>query len=297
MLRVHAAVRQAGPTLESVLVVGEPGTGKEHIARALHAASGRAAGPFIKVECRGYSPQALDRILFGTARGENTGPGLIERADGGTLYLCDVDALELTAQAALLEVLREGSVSRLGSDTPHPVNVRLIASCESPLAAFVSAGRFSVELERHLSSVLIETPALRNRREDIPAALAQALARANAAHGRAVRGFAAEAVAILCGYPWPGNLGELENTVEGMVLLCGQDGMIGLGQIPQHIRTASTPSGGEIRMPVGATMREIERAAILETLRANGYNKERSAQTLGIGLRTLYRKLRNYGIG
>lgn len=297
ILRVHAAVRQAGPTLESVLIIGEPGSGKEQIARSLHAASARAQGPFVKVECRGYSPQALERILFGTERGESTGPGLIERAHGGTLYICDVDALELSAQLALLEVLRGGSVCRLGGETPRAVDVRLIASCESPLAAFVSAGRFSEELARHLSSVLIEAPALRMRREDLPAALAQALARANAVHGRAVRGFAAEALAILCGYPWPGNLGELENTVEGMVLLCAEEGRIGLAQIPPHIRMASFPTTGEIRVPVGATMREIERAAILETLQANGYNKEKSAQTLGIGLRTLYRKLRSYDVG
>lgn len=296
MVRVYAAVRQAGPSLEPILIQGEDGTGKESIAQSIHTNSPRRDAPFVKIECSGFPEAVLASALFGQAHGESAGPGRFELADGGTLFISDVDALSPGLQAGVLRALREGVIERIGGDREIPVNVRLIATCDRSLLEEVDAGRFNAGLHAHLAALTIASPALRDRREDISIILQRALERANESGSKHVPGFTRLAIEVLAAYPWPGNLRELETLVEGLVVSSVNEDPITVTDLPGWLRKAVAFEDGEIRLPVGAKMEAIEREAIAETMKASAFNKEQCARTLGIGLRTLYRKLKAYDI-
>ncbi len=298
MIQVYNAVRQFGPRPDPVLIVGEPGTGKERIAQALHNNSPRRDDPFVKFQCAGASEAMLDRELFGWGPdaahpGDRPQEGRAALADRGTLYLDGITELPLPLQEKLVELLARGRIVRGGDGKRIAADVRVIAATDRRVDA-AARGAFDPRLWEIISQVIIEAPALRTRREDIPLLIDQAVEQAAAFAKRRVDGVDRDAVHLLQRYDWPGNCRELENIIEGIVITLGGRTVIGVQDIPDHIRRAAAPENGEIRIPAGASMKQIERIAIEETMRRCGYNKVKCAKTLGIGLRTLYRKLREY---
>ncbi|NDY93441.1 sigma 54-interacting transcriptional regulator [Ideonella livida] len=229
-------LQRVAPTEATVLLQGESGVGKERCAQALHAASRRAAGPFVALNCAALPPDLVEAELFGVERGAYTGaersrPGRFERADGGTLFLDEVASLGADAQAKLLRALQEREVERVGGSAPRRVDVRIVAAANVDLRAEVAAGRFRADLFYRLNVFPLELPPLRQRPEDIALLAAHFLARANQRLGRQVRGFSPRAQGALLAYPWPGNVRELENLVERGVILADDGGLIDLPQL------------------------------------------------------------------
>ena len=301
MVRVYNAVRQIAPTRATVLIQGETGTGKDLIAQAIHNNSPRRDAPFVKLNCASIPEALVESELFGHVQGAFTGAvrtrqGRFELADTGTLFLDEVGELTLALQAKLLRVLEHQQFERVGDSRTIGVDVRLVAATNRPLLKMVEEGTFRNDLYYRLRVVTIEAPTLRERREDIPLLVTRFIDDANQNHGKRVDGITRNALNMLMRYDWPGNVRELRNIIEGMVIL-GRDGQtLDVHDVPDHIRRTATPDVAEIRIPTGVTMAEVERIVIEETLKASGYNKEECAKTLGIGLRTLYRKIKEYDL-
>lgn len=291
MVQVYNAVRNLGPTRETVLLFGAAGTGKDLVAQAIHNNSPRRDEPFVKLDCSGLPEHVVRKELFGAPQAKSR----FELADGGTLFLEGIHSLPPPLQEKLLETLGQGAVPRPGGGKPVPVDTRLIAATARRLEVLVAEGAFRRDLWNRLRTTVLEVPALRTRRDDIPLLLQHALHEAAQRHATAARGFTSNALDVLTRYDWPDNLRELALVVEGMAANA-QGEILGVNHIPRHIRQQVRPGGSELRIPLGASMRDIERAAIEETMRYCGQNKEKCAKTLGIGLRTLYRKLKSYEI-
>ncbi len=303
---VFRVVSKAAPTNATVLILGESGTGKELVAEALHRASPRAAGPFVKVNCAALAEGLLESELFGHARGAFTGAtgeraGRFEAAHRGTLFLDEVGEVPLHTQVKLLRVLQNREVERLGENRVRPVDVRLVTATNADLDAKVRKGELREDFYFRLKVVTLRVPALRERRSDIPA-LAEHFRRLYAErHGRRVTGFSPDAMALLQGHDWPGNVRELENLVEAAVVL--SDGpLLTRAVLPVEVggqqRVEDLPeSPAGLSIPRGTPLPEAEKLIILDTLERTGGNKTAAARILGIGLRTLYRKLEEYGQG
>lgn len=289
MVRLYTRVRETAPTHDPVLIVGEPGAGKDLIAQALHNNSLRRDEAFVKLRCQGSAPAPLDRALFG---GAEAGPGRIELADKGTLYLDGVSGLAHEQQRAVAVLIERGRTRRIGSPRAIGVDVRVVASSETPLAG---AG-LAPELAALLENTVIEVPPLRDRVEDIPLLVEHFLRETAREEGLPVTGTTRHALDLLMRYEWPGNVRELQNVVRGLLLVVRGDRPIEAYDIPHYIRRAARPATPEIRLPLGASMADAEKLLIEETLKWAGYNKETCAKTLGIGLRTLYRKIKQYEI-
>jgi DNA-binding NtrC family response regulator len=301
MTKVYSAVRQIGPGDGAVLIYGEPGTGKDLIAQALHNNSPRRDEAFVTFDCSNMPESVTERELFGhldesPSRGLQGRRGRFEMADLGTLYLDGVEELTPALQERLMLFLERRVIRRGGDEKRIKVNVRLIAATNQRLDKLAAAGRFDTALSERLMAVSIEAPALRARREDIPLLVQQALAQSAKNAGKAPLDITRNAVNLLVRYDWPGNARELDNVVEGMAATAAGTGPLGVDDIPEYVRREAAPEAGEIRIPTGASMKDIERIAIEETMNLCGYDKERCAKTLGIGLRTLYRKLAEYDI-
>ncbi|MBI5095815.1 MAG: sigma-54-dependent Fis family transcriptional regulator [Candidatus Hydrogenedentes bacterium] len=301
MVRVYDDVRQIAPTRATVLIQGETGVGKDLIAQAIHNNSPRRDAPFVKLNCASISESLVESELFGHVAGAFTGAtqtrvGRFELADKGTLFLDEAGELSPALQAKLLRVLEHQQFERLGDSKTKTVDVRLIAATNRPLEAMVEAGQFRNDLYYRLRVVLINVPSLRTRREDIPLLVDHFVREACAANDRSIDGITRNAVDMLMRYDWPGNVRELKNIIEGMVIMARGGRPLDVHDVPEHIRRVSTPQVGEIRIPAGARMSEVERIVIGETMKVCGYNKEACATTLGIGLRTLYRKIKEYDI-
>jgi DNA-binding NtrC family response regulator len=286
-----------------VLVVGEKGSGKEVMARAIHDASGRT-GRFLVVECAGVSAEIVESELFGHEAGAFPGAaaqrtGRIEKAAGGTLFLRDVDCLAPAAQAKLFAAIQAGAVRRLGDSAAVPLSARLIASTSSDLEAKVAEGAFRADLLARLALVRVTLPPLRERRPDTPLLANHFAERLAIANGLPVRHFTAEALALLSAYSWPGNVRELEDLVHRAVLLAkGPKIDAEAIVLIDGSRINPAPQAGtgraEVEGLVGHTVEEVERELILQTLERYHGNRTSASNILGISVRTMRNKLKTF---
>jgi DNA-binding NtrC family response regulator len=296
MQRVFEVVDQVAPSRATVLITGESGTGKELVANALHQRSQRANGPFVKLHCAALAESLLESELFGHEKGSFTGAmnrkdGRFQIADGGTLFLDEIGEISPTIQVKLLRFLQEHEFERVGGNQTIRVDVRVIAATNRDLADLVAKGKFREDLYYRLNVVALEMPPLRDRRTDIPALAKFFLDRYTKENAKQVDGFTSDALERLVAYDWPGNVRELENAVERAVVLCnGQQ--IESRHLPTSVQPRVTSSG----MPIipGATMAELERYAIVETLKATGGSTSKAAEMLGISVRTIQYRLHEY---
>jgi DNA-binding NtrC family response regulator len=292
----------------NVLIIGGSGTGKELVANALHEHSPRASGRFMPINCAAIPAEILESELFGHERGAFTGAtsrkvGKFELADGGTLFLDEISELPLEMQVKLLRVLEQREFMRVGGTENIKVDIRLIAATNQDLEALVDEGRFRNDLYYRLKVVTIQIPPLRDRREDIPLLARHFLEQFGRDNGREGMSFGADTLRMLISLPWEGNVRELRNLVESLVVLAPQD-EIRIEDLPPEYREPSAPRARPVADdPAPApsdgaalTMDEIERRAILHALERTGGNRTQAAEMLGIGLRTLQRKLKEYRI-
>ncbi len=296
---IFQVIAQVAPTQATVLIAGESGTGKELIANAIHYNSPRANKPFIKVNCASLSETLLESELFGHERGAFTGAvaqrrGRFEIADGGTLFLDEIGTLSPTVQVKLLRVLQEREFERVGGNKPIKVNVRLIVATNRDLKAAVDAGEFREDLYYRVNVVKIILPPLRERKEDIPLLVEHFIRKYSAKNDRNVTSVADEALKLLLAYDYPGNIRELENIIENAVVLSGEP-EIASRLLPPGLRKDAGESD-IITIPVGTDFKEIENRVIRATLAHTNNNKTRAAAVLGIGVRTLHRKMEQYGL-
>ena len=316
MVDIVRIVRQIAPSDINVLIQGESGTGKELIARALHANSQRSNKRFVALNCAGLSESILESELFGHVKGAFTGAtadrrGRFEHADGGTILLDEVGDTSGAMQAKLLRVLEDGEVTPVGSNEATTVDVRLIAATNHDLMKSVAEKAFRQDLYFRLNGVNINIPPLRDRREDIPLLVAHFLKEFAAKHNKPINGLAPEVRRILAGHPWPGNVRQLRNVIEGMVVLARGD-RLELEDVPDEVRqlapgpialltsdhrgetAEATPTA--VAISAGMSMAEAEKQLISKTLELTSGNREQAAKILGIGSRTLYRKLKEYDL-
>ena len=299
MQRLRELIQQVAATDAAVLILGESGTGKELVAHAIHYGGRRAERSLVKVSCAALPEGLLESELFGHERGAFTGArdrrkGRFELAHGGTLFLDEVGDLSPQTQAKLIRVLQEQEFERVGGTETIRVDVRLITATNRDLEGLVAEGTFREDLYYRLNVVPIRVPSLRERIEDIPI-LATHFLRAFAERlGRPAPEVTAEVLALLCRHSWPGNVRELEHAIESILVLSKRD-PIGPADLPPAIRGESQVSDAGDRAS-NATLRDLERQAIARTLVATGGNKRKAAEVLGIGLKTLYRKVQEFGL-
>jgi DNA-binding NtrC family response regulator len=298
MKQVFEMVRQVAPSRSSVLITGESGSGKEMIAEALHYNSPRKDKPFIKVHCAALTESLLESELFGHEKGAFTGAisrkrGRFELAHMGTLFLDEIGEINPNVQIKLLRVLEEKRFERVGGEETIEVDVRLIAATNRDLKEAISKGVFREDLYYRLNVVNIHIPPLRERKEDIPLLVAAFLKEFSQENGKPIEGIDPKARLALYNYSWPGNVRQLRNSVESAVVLCkGQT--IGLEDLPPNIRGES--GGDSVRLSLGVSLADMEKEVIRSTLAREGGNKSRTAEILGIGRKTLHRKIEEYGL-
>ncbi len=305
MHAVVARLRQAAPTSASVLITGESGTGKELAAKALHVNSPRANKPFVPLNCAELSENVLESELFGHVKGAFTGAdrdrvGRLQYANGGTLFLDEIGDMPQSIQVKLLRVLESGEITRVGTNESIKVNVRLISATNRDLAGAIADGKFRQDLFHRLKVVSIKLPPLRERKEDIPLLIEHFLKDFASSHAKTIQSITPAARKAFVSYAWPGNVRELRNTIESMVVM-DSDGVLDVDDLTEdleasvsHTRVAG-PAGEDAL--VGRSLEEIEKHYIAETLKLTNGNREESSRILGIGERTLYRKLKEYHIG
>jgi two-component system response regulator AtoC len=313
MQRIFRLIAKVARTDSTVLLVGESGTGKELVARSLHLQSRRAERPFVAVNMGAIPEGLVESELFGHVRGAFTGaaadrPGLIEDADGGTLFLDEIGDMPLPTQVKLLRTLENNEIRRVGENVTRLVDVRVVAATHRDLHRLVQEGRFREDLFYRLNVIQIEIPPLRERREDIGLLASYFLDRlAERSGGRAHR-FASDAVAVLEGYDYPGNVRELENAIEHAVAIAERP-VITAAELPASMRSPRLlPRHAEsvaVREPgdhpgtdprVGWSLADVEREHIRRVLARHGGNATAAARQLGISRTTLWRKLRQYGL-
>ncbi len=316
MDRVRKLIARVAPTNSTALILGETGTGKELVARALHDQSLRAEMPFVAINCGALPESLIESELFGHRRGSFTGAdehrvGLFEVANGGTLFLDEIGELPKAMQAKLLRFLESGEIRRVGENESFTVDVRVICATHRHLEQMVEEGDFREDLMFRINTFEIHLPALRERIDDVPLLAAHLLAR----HRKGVKPcddlFTPEALKALCEHSWPGNVRELANVVEHATILC-DEGPIGLDHLPHKLEArrgraivpalAATTSGPSAHKPTGLTapgqtLREIEMQVIYQTLERLNGNKPKAAEELGISLKTLYNKLNQSASG
>lgn len=299
MQRLMRVVRQVAPTKASVLVTGESGVGKELVADALHRFSDRSGRPLVKVHCAALAETLLESELFGHEKGAFTGAigrkrGRFELANTGTIFLDEIGEINQAVQVKILRVLQEKAFERVGSEDTLQVNVRVVSATNRDLRRRIDEGAFREDLFYRLNVVHIEVPPLRERREDVPllaTAFVKEFAREN---GKQIEGIDARAHAALYNYSWPGNVRELRNSIESAVVMAGGS-TIELAHLPPTISQA-VDEPGCIRITTGSKLTDAEREIIRATLAANNGNKTRTAEVLGIGRKTLHRKVAEYGL-
>jgi two-component system, NtrC family, response regulator HydG len=300
MQRVLRVVRQIAPTKITALILGETGTGKELIARAIHANSTRKSKPYKVINCAGLNENLLESELFGHVRGAFTGAvserkGLLEAADGGTVFLDEVGDMPLTMQAKVLRALESGEILPVGSNETRHTDVRVIAATNKELRERIKEGHFREDLYYRLNQVTIRIPPLRERREDIPLLIQHFIQLGNAENGRQIQGIAPEAVRLLVNQRWDGNVRQLRQVIAQMLVLAPGT-ILEVADIPEEYRQTTEIIPVTSGFLAGHTLQELEKVAIQQTLKLTAGNREKAAKLLGIGARTLYRKLKEYDI-
>jgi DNA-binding NtrC family response regulator len=303
MQEVMTLVDQVAPSSASVLITGETGAGKEILARSIHRLSPRAERPFVAINCSAIPESLMESEIFGHEKGAFTGAaerriGCFELADGGTLLLDEIGEMPAPTQAKLLRVLEDHTVRRLGSKSETPVDVRVLAATNKDPEQAVAQGQLRQDLYFRLNVFHINLPPLREHKDDLPLLVEYILAELNAKHGRQVRGVNAEVMELFQSYPWPGNVRELRNVLERAAIVCDRE-LIGRAHLPTefgHAATALAGGGGlaGLRFPIGTTVDAAERELIFQTIAATNNNKTRAAELLGISLKTLHNKLKEY---
>lgn len=302
MQAIYRMIERIAPNNVSVLITGESGTGKEVVARTLHELSGRNSKPFVAVNCAAIPETLIESEIFGHERGAFTGAverraGCFELAEEGTLLLDEIGEMPIATQAKLLRVLEDRTLRRLGSKIETPINVRVLAATNKDPGDAIADGHLRSDLYYRLNVFNIDMPPLRAHLEDLPA-IANAMIRAmNERHGCEVSGIDTDLLREFETYDWPGNVRELRNVLERAIVLCGK-GTLGRQHLPPGFgatRPPATAAFGHVQMPVGTTVDEAERRLIVRTLESTGNNKTRAAEILGISLKTLHNKLKEYG--
>jgi len=301
MRSVLDRVRRLAKTKLTVVIYGESGTGKELIAQAIHKNSDRRARPWLPINCAGISEGILESELFGHVKGAFTSAhtdrkGIFEEADGGTVFLDEIGDMPLPMQAKLLRVLESGEIVRVGSNRPARVDVRVVAATNRDLKLAVTERRFREDLFFRVNQAEINLLPLRDRREDIPPLVHHFVEQACKLHGRRIAGITPEAMRLLHNYRWPGNVRELQNVINQMVVFAAGD-VLDKGDLPSAPPINATTDIVPVSpRAMNVTLDELTKLAIQHALAQHGGNREKAAKQLGIGARTLYRKLKEYGI-
>ncbi len=318
MQEIFALLQQAGPSKACVLITGESGTGKELVARTLHALSPRRQGPFVAINCAALPETLIESELFGHEKGSFTGAserraGCFEVAQNGTLLLDEIGEMPMVTQAKLLRILEDSKVRRLGGRTEFEVDVRVVAATNKLPEEAVSGGFLREDLFYRLNVFHVHLPPLRERKEDIPAMVETLIGDMNRKHDCRVTEVSAAVLESLERHRWPGNVRELRNVLERAVILAGS-GSIEMKHLPAFLQnrpaTAADPRGtpaapaapaaaaddaDAVKFQIGTTVEEAEKGLILRTLEHTRNNKTRAAEILGISLKTLHNKLKEYG--
>ena len=296
--KVSETISKVAPSKATVLITGESGVGKELVADAIHNLSNRKDKPFVKVHCAALSESLLESELFGHEKGSFTGAdtmqkGRFELAHGGTIFLDEIGEINQSIQVKILRVIQEKKFERVGGEKTIDVDVRIVAATNKNLEEEVKAGRFREDLYYRLNVVRIQMPSLRERKDDIPLLVKSFLREFNLENEKNVTGFDAKSKAAILKYNWPGNIRELRNCVECAVVMCNGE-EITLEDLPVSVRESVEDKN--ITIPHGITLDEAEKIIIRNTLTMEGGNKTKVAQILGIGRKTLHRKLQEYGM-
>ncbi|MBM3238509.1 sigma-54-dependent Fis family transcriptional regulator [Candidatus Poribacteria bacterium] len=332
MHKVYETITQIAPAKTTILILGESGTGKELAARAIHLSSPRRDKPFVPIHCAALTESLLESELFGHERGAFTGAtnakkGRFELADGGTLFLDEVGEVNHETQVKLLRVLDTREFERVGGEKTYHVDVRIIAATNRNLSEAVQHGEYRDDLYHRLSVVTINMPPLRERKEDIPLLVDAFITEFNQENNRKISGITNQTMRFLMRYDWLGNVRELKNCIEGMVVMARHE-ILDVDDLPEHILMSDTnrtthifplhpfekkefsrlltpaptipPMDGtyknQLQVHVGMSLNDIEQEVIQETLKYTNNNKAKTARILGIGKRTLYRKIEKYGL-
>jgi DNA-binding NtrC family response regulator len=295
MRAVFEKVRLAADARSTVLVAGESGTGKELVVRALHYGSKRRGKPFIPVNCAAIPESLIESELFGHEKGAFTGasarrPGVFEAANEGTLFIDEIGEMNLGLQSKLLRAIETGRIMPVGSSREIEVDVRMVAATNRNLMEEVQAKKFREDLYYRLNVVTINLPPLRDRPEDIPLLVTYFLDLIARENQRSVRTISQEALDVLTTYNWPGNVRELRNTLEGIVILSPRE-RIDVADLPQHIRGASS---AQLALRAGMKMADVEKEAIRMTLEQTQGRRSEAAKILGVNVRFLQRKIKEY---
>jgi DNA-binding NtrC family response regulator len=304
MQEVMRQVEMAAPSTASVLITGETGSGKEMVARSIHMLSPRSERPFIAINCSAIPESLMESEIFGHERGAFTGAaerrvGCFELADGGTLLLDEIGEMPAQTQAKLLRVLEDRTVRRLGSKVETPVDVRVVAATNKNPEQAVADGHLRQDLYFRLNVFHIHLPPLREHKEDLPLLIEHLLGEISEKHGKKVSGVGADVMDLFKSYPWPGNVRELRNVLE-RAAIASDRGTITRQHLPSdfgHAPAAASTGLAGMRFPVGTTVDAVERELIVQTLAATSQNKTRAAELLGISLKTLHNKLKEYEAG
>ncbi len=299
MAKIYEIVENVAPTKASVLILGENGVGKELIANMIYEMSNRKDKPFIKVHCAALAESLLESELFGHEKGAFTGAiktkkGRFELADGGTLFLDEIGEISPQIQVKLLRVLQERSFERVGGEETIQVDVRIISATNKDLKELVEQGKFREDLYYRLNVVQLNIPPLRERKEDIPLFITQFIADFAKENNKIIKDITAKARGCLYNYSWPGNIRELRNVLESAVVLC-KNGIIDVEDLPPHI-VNEEESLNILKVELPTTMKNIEKKAIISTLRITNGNKSKAAELLDLNRKTLHTKIAEYEI-
>jgi DNA-binding NtrC family response regulator len=304
MQEVMRQVEMVAPSTASVLITGETGSGKEMVARSIHMLSPRADRPFVAINCSAIPESLMESEIFGHEKGAFTGAaerrlGCFELAHGGTLLLDEIGEMPAPTQAKLLRVLEDHHIRRLGSKVETAVDVRVLAATNKNPEQAVASGHLRQDLYFRLNVFHIHLPPLREHKDDLPLLIEHLLADLSEKHGKKVSGASADAMDLFKSYPWPGNVRELRNVLERSAIASDR-GTIGRQHLPPDFGHAPAVAGdglGGIRFPIGTTVDDAERELIIQTLASTSQNKTRAAELLGISLKTLHNKLKEYEAG